>query len=103
MTTDNITISRALLEQLVGALETGIDLARNHAEDVHESYKGYYPERHAAVDRDVVDIAEAITAGRAALANAKPDPLFVKGALTGLVNDQIRDMWSTKPSLKDAL
>lgn len=62
--TQQITIPIALLEQIVGALETGIDLARNHAEDVHESYKGYYPERHAAADRDVVDMAEALARAR---------------------------------------
>ena len=70
--TQQITLPRTIVEQLVGALETGADLARNHAEDVHESYKGYFPERHAAADRDVADITDAITTIRAALANAEP-------------------------------
>ena len=46
---------------------------------------------------------EAAEALRAALANAEPDPLFVKGALTELVNAQIEDMWPTKSVLKDTL
>lgn len=50
------------------ALYIAIDLARNHAADVHESYRGYYPERHAAVDADVVTIDAAIEALRSALA-----------------------------------
>ena len=47
--------------QIVEALNTAVDNAKNHAENVHESYRGYYPERHAAADRDVIDATIALT------------------------------------------
>ena len=46
--------------QIVEALNTAVDNAKNHAENVHESYRGYYPERHAAADRDVIDATIAL-------------------------------------------
>jgi len=60
-------MTRALLKQALDALETGLDCARDKAENFHESYKGYYQERHAAVDRDVSDIEVAIEALQAAI------------------------------------
>jgi hypothetical protein len=52
---------------IISALETGVDLARGNAEAVHANYKGYYPERHAAADRDVADMEAALAAARAHL------------------------------------
>lgn len=59
---------------IISALETGVDLARGNAEAVHANYKGYYPERHAAADRDVSDMEAALTAARAHLEQpSEPD------------------------------
>jgi hypothetical protein len=44
------------------ALETGLDCAREVAAQVHEQYKGYKPNRHAAVDADVAQIEAALAA-----------------------------------------
>ena len=67
-----VTIDRATLEQLVGALEDSIDCARHE----YETYWGHgLPTRKAQIDRmkESLDQHEAsITAGRAALANAEP-------------------------------
>lgn len=57
---------------IISALETGVDLARGNAEAVHANYKGYYPERHAAADRDVSDMEAALTAARAHLEHPAP-------------------------------
>jgi hypothetical protein len=51
-----------LKQQIIDALETAVDNARNLAEDAHESYRGYYPELHAAVDRDVAEAEAALAA-----------------------------------------
>lgn len=48
------------LAKVKSALETGTDLAAAHAEHTHQAYAGYYPDRHASVDRDVVDMREAL-------------------------------------------
>jgi RNA binding exosome subunit len=58
---------RETLEQALRNLETGVDLTRNHAEVIHASYKGYYPERHAAADHDVTDMEAAVAAVTEAL------------------------------------
>ena len=67
-----VTIDRATLEQLVGALEDSIDCARHE----YETYWGHgLPTRKAQIDRmkESLDQHEAsITAGRAALAKAAP-------------------------------
>jgi hypothetical protein len=57
---------------IISALETGVDLARGNAEAVHANYKGYYPERHAAADRDVSDMEAALAAARAHLEQPAP-------------------------------
>jgi Lar family restriction alleviation protein len=44
------------------ALDIAHDLAIAEAEHVHETYKGYKPHRHEAVDRDVETVKRAIAA-----------------------------------------
>jgi hypothetical protein len=44
------------------ALDIAIDLARAEAASVHETYAGYKPHKHAAVDEDVRTIEAAIAA-----------------------------------------
>jgi hypothetical protein len=62
---------------IISALETGVDLARGNAEAVHANYKGYYPERHAAADRDVSDMEAALSAARAHLEHPQAsEPAF---------------------------
>jgi hypothetical protein len=48
------------LAKVKAALETGVDLAAAHADETHRAYAGYKPDRHAAVDRDVADMREAL-------------------------------------------
>ena len=70
--TQFVTIDRATLEQLVAALEDSIDCVRHE----YETYWGHgLPTRKAQIDsmKESLDQHEsAITAGRAALANAEP-------------------------------
>ncbi len=68
-------MNRALLQQVLDALEIGLDCAINKAEDTHDSYKGYYPERHAQVDRDVADIKATIGALKVELEKPEPEPV----------------------------
>ena len=67
-----VLIDRATLEQLVAALEDSIDCVRHE----YETYWGHgLPTRKAQIDsmKESLDQHEsAITAGRAALANAEP-------------------------------
>ena len=67
-----VRIDRATLEQLVAALEDSIDCVRHE----YETYWGHgLPTRKAQIDsmKESLDQHEsAITAGRAALANAEP-------------------------------
>lgn len=67
-----VLIDRATLEQVVVALEDSIDCVRHE----YETYWGHgLPTRKAQIDRmkESLDQHEAaITAGRAALANAEP-------------------------------
>lgn len=64
---DRIEADEALMRQALQALETGHDCSIEVANDVHEKYKGYKPQRHAAVDMDVSQIDAAITALRSRL------------------------------------
>jgi hypothetical protein len=66
---------REAAQMVLDALETGLDCARDKAENIHESYKGYFPERHAQADKDVANIEEGINAIRAALAEPDYVPL----------------------------
>lgn len=63
---------KKLLQQALDALETGLDCTRDKAENIHESYKGYYPERHAQADKDVAYIEATIEALRAAIDRPEP-------------------------------
>jgi hypothetical protein len=64
-----------LYKLALDALEPGLDCARDKAEDIHESYKGYYPERHARADKNVAEIEAAIAALQAALAEPSAEPV----------------------------
>ena len=91
-----VTIDRATLEQLVGALEDSIDCARHE----YETYWGHgLPTRKAQIDRmkESLDQHEAsITAGRAALANAEPTGF-------SLTNTSISDTSRTIESFFEAM
>lgn len=92
-------MTKELAIQARDALETGLDYTRNKAEHTHEYYKGYYPERHAAVDMDVTDIEAAIAALTAAIDAPEPEPvatieISVRGSSTTIDNhfsDAVRD------------
>lgn len=62
-----IEADESLMRKILQALETGHDCSIEVANDVHEKYKGYKPQRHAAVDMDVSQIDAAITAIRSRL------------------------------------
>jgi len=62
------------LRAALSALYTGSDAVRNYAESVHANYKGYYPERHAAADRDVVEVDKAIADLTALIASMEAQP-----------------------------
>jgi len=51
-----------MFEQIRNALKTGLELAKQEAANVHETYAGYKPHKHAAVDADVKEIEDAIAA-----------------------------------------
>lgn len=55
---------RELLQQALDALEIAHDAALVVAEHYHATMKGYRPERHAAVDAEVKQIADVIAAIR---------------------------------------
>jgi len=59
---------RQAAQQALEALEIGHDSAQAEADQYHLAMAGYRPERHAQMDADVQQIANAITALRAALA-----------------------------------
>jgi len=71
-----ISVDETKLREVLDALETGLDCARDKAEDTHDSYRGYYPERHASVDRDVAEMESAMTIVQAML-EQKPDDLHI--------------------------
>jgi len=83
---------------IISALETGVDLARGNAEAVHANYKGYYPERHAAADRDVSDMEAALTAARTHLEQpTEPAPHTRREGMNHITQEQAailaRDIW----------
>ena len=57
----------ALLQQALAALEIGRDYAFETAEQFHIEMRGYKQQRHDAMDADVKQIDEAISALRARL------------------------------------
>jgi hypothetical protein len=63
------------LPQILEALEIGYDSAQAEAAQYHAAMAGYRPERHAEMDADVQKIAKAITAVKAALAQAEQEPV----------------------------
>ena len=69
-----ITLPRAVVEQALEALELGYDSAKSEADQYHAAMAGFRPERHAQMDADVQQIAKAITALRAALAQEPTPP-----------------------------
>ena len=69
-----ITIDRALLERALEALEIGYDSAKAEADQYHAAMAGYRPQRHGKMDAEVQQIAAAITAVRAALAQEQAEP-----------------------------
>jgi len=48
------------LANLREALQTGLEAAQQVAASFHETYYGYYPDKHASVDEDVKCIEDAI-------------------------------------------
>ena len=62
------------MQQALEALEIGYDSAKAEADQYHLAMAGYKPERHAQMDADVQQIAKAITALRAALAEPEKEP-----------------------------
>lgn len=69
---------QAVPEVVREALDIALDLANAEAERVHEAYKGYKPDRHAAVDADVKTVKDAI----AAIAAAPKAPAQAQDATT---------------------
>ena len=63
-----MTTLRETVEQALEALELGYDSAKSEADQYHAAMAGFRPERHAQMDADVQQIAAAIAALRAALA-----------------------------------
>jgi hypothetical protein len=62
------------LPLILEALEIGYASAEAEAAQYHAAMAGYRPERHAAMDADAAKIAAAITAVKAALAQAEQEP-----------------------------
>jgi hypothetical protein len=65
--TDGVSRIVAILSRrddadLLDALETGLECAREVAADIHLKWAGYKPHKHAAVDADVAKIEKAIAA-----------------------------------------
>jgi hypothetical protein len=69
-----MTTLRQAAEMALEALVLAHDFAQAAAADYHESMKGYRPHRHAQMDADVKQIADAAEALRAALAE-QPEPV----------------------------
>ena len=92
-----ITIDRATVEQALEALELGYDAAKSEADQYHAAMAGFRPERHAQMDADVQQIAAAITALRAALAQqAEPVKFWPLAPLTGYYDVGGRRVWLEK-------
>jgi len=62
------------LRAALSALGTAIDTVRNYAADTHERYAGYYPERHAQADLDVVEVEQAIAGLTTLIASMEAQP-----------------------------
>jgi hypothetical protein len=73
---------RQAAQQALEALEIGHDSAQAEADQYHTAMAGYRPERHAQMDADVQQIANAITALRAALAEPASD--YERGFVDGM-------------------
>lgn len=67
---NKITIERAVVEQVLQAMELGYDSAKGEADQYHAAMAGYRPQRHAQMDAQVQQIATAITALKASLAES---------------------------------
>lgn len=63
--------ARALVRQLVQALETGREATYELAQAFHTAYKGHRAEEHAAADADVQRLDIALAAARAWLGEAQ--------------------------------
>ena len=72
-----MTIRREVAQAALDALDIGADCARECADVVHETLRGYKPQRHAQVDADVKAIEDARDALRAALAAEPAQPVAV--------------------------
>ena len=75
-----MTTLREAATAALKALDLGYDSAKAEADQYHSAMAGYRPERHAQMDAEVQQIAEAITALKAALAEPEgggnlPPPL----------------------------
>ena len=90
-----VLIDRATLEQIVAALEDSIDCVRHE----YETYWGHgLPTRKAQIDsmKESLDQHEsAITAGRAALANAEPKKFSLTNTSTGSLTQRIESIFET--------
>lgn len=71
-----MTTMQKALQDCVEALDIGLDLAKNHAENTHAAYAGYYPSRHKQVDGDVALIDAAIKQAKQVLANSAIDQMI---------------------------
>ena len=74
-----MTTLRTAAQQALEALELGYDSAKAEADQYHAAMAGYRPQRHAQMDADVQQIASAITALRAALAEPVQEPVAIVG------------------------
>ena len=68
-----MTTLREAAQQALEALQLGYDSAKAEADQYHAAMAGYRPQRHAEMDAEVQQIAAAITALRAALAEQLTD------------------------------
>jgi hypothetical protein len=75
-----MTNTLTTLRAAKSALETGLHAVCNYAEDVHEKYAGYYPERHASAERDVTDVRNALDNLTALIASMEAqEPAWIVG------------------------
>ena len=70
-----MTDLRTAAQQALEALELGYDSAKAEADQYHAAMAGYRPQRHAQMDADVQQIASAMTALKAALAEPVQEPV----------------------------
>lgn len=69
-----MTDLREAAQKALEALDIGYDAAKAEADQFHDAMAGYKEQRHAQMDADVQQIAQAITALRAALAEPMQEP-----------------------------